>query len=111
MSTTSVKTRQDIIDELANKAWENDRFKQDLIRSPKETLAHHFGIGALPDNIKITVLEETPTQIYIVIPAKAVGTIHIPAGGTACRSDTHWTLVDPTEIDQGRPGEFKSPMK
>lgn len=54
------------------KAWKDAGFREALKNSPKETLAAelesiHSG-AKLPENLKITVVEESADHIYLVIP-------------------------------------------
>jgi hypothetical protein len=58
------------LSQLVAKCWADDTFKQALIADPKATLAA-AGFPA-PDHLTINVLENTPTHITIVIPAKPV---------------------------------------
>lgn len=54
------------------KAWQDAEFRQALESDPKGTLSRELEVfqpGAkLPENLKVTVLEETPEQLYLVIP-------------------------------------------
>jgi len=48
------------------KCWADEAFKQALIADPVATLRHE-GIE-LPAELRVTVLENTPSQIHLVIP-------------------------------------------
>jgi hypothetical protein len=58
---------------LIQKAWEDESFKQELLTNPKETIERELsqmvseGIN-IPANLNMTVLEETPNNLYLVIP-------------------------------------------
>lgn len=58
-------TREQII----QKAWEDDTFKQQLLQDPKAAIKDAFGVE-IPDNIEVTAVEETPEHGYLVIPPK-----------------------------------------
>lgn len=60
-----MKTRQEIM----ARAAEDSSFRNQLKSDPKGTLERELG-GTLPDNVKISVLEETPDQVYVVLPAQ-----------------------------------------
>lgn len=62
-----LKMRQELEAKFIAKAWEDEKFKQDLINDPKGTYAKAMGTP-LPDNIEVRVMEETPTTYYLVIP-------------------------------------------
>jgi len=46
---------------------ENPEFRQKLLDNPKTMLSKFLGL-ALPDEIKITLLENTPQQRYLILP-------------------------------------------
>lgn len=58
---------------LIQKAWTDEAFKQALLTNPKETIESELsqlvseGIN-IPANLNMTVLEETPNNLYLVIP-------------------------------------------
>jgi len=62
-----LKQRQELEAQFIAKAWEDDKFKQELLSNPKATFAKAMGTE-LPENMKIQVLEESPTNYYLVIP-------------------------------------------
>jgi hypothetical protein len=103
-----IKTREEVMNYISAKVMADDKFKKELINNPKLVLEREFNIGSLPEDVKVTVLEETPSQLYIVIPSKSI--IKTPANiGSACRADTHWWHKE-IEIDEGRPGELKDKL-
>tara|TARA_E500000178_G_scaffold356613_1_gene436073 strand:- start:8015 stop:8293 length:279 start_codon:yes stop_codon:yes gene_type:complete len=53
---------------IAARAAADSSFKSKLMANPEATLAEALG-APLPDGVKVTVLEETSSQAYIVIPA------------------------------------------
>jgi len=55
--------------EIMARAAEDQSFRDQLKSDPKGTLESELG-GSLPGNVKISVLEETPDQVYLVLPAQ-----------------------------------------
>jgi hypothetical protein len=53
--------------EIMARAAEDSAFRAQLKSDPKGTLERELG-GTLPGDVKINVLEETPTQVYLVLP-------------------------------------------
>ena len=58
-------TRQDVI----ARAIEDPEFRERLKSDPRGTIAREFG-EQIPDDVEITVLEETSRHAYIVLPAQ-----------------------------------------
>lgn len=54
--------------QIIKKAWEDPQFKQQLLDDPKGAIQQAFGID-VPADIDLTVVEETPTSYYLVIPS------------------------------------------
>lgn len=61
----SIGAREKII----AKAWRDSEFKRFLVEKPQETLFREFGF-VLPEGININVVEETPSDMYFVIPPR-----------------------------------------
>ena len=55
---------------LSEKATQDADFKAKLISDPKAVIAEETGTQ-LPDNLEITVLEESANQYYLVLPLEA----------------------------------------
>ena len=55
---------------LIEKAAQDADFKARLLSDPKAIIAEETG-GQLPDNLEITVLEESANQYYLVLPLEA----------------------------------------
>lgn len=55
--------------QIIKKAWEDPQFKQQLQDDPASALKEAFGLE-LPPDIKLNVVEETPSSYYLVIPSK-----------------------------------------
>jgi hypothetical protein len=64
-----LKQRQELEAKCIAKAWEDDKFKQELLSNPKAVFAKAMG-SPFPENVQLQVLEETPTNYYLVIPKK-----------------------------------------
>ncbi|WP_127495742.1 NHLP leader peptide family RiPP precursor [Paenibacillus glycanilyticus] len=58
-------TREQII----QKAWEDENFKQQLLSDPKTAIKDAFGVD-IPENFEISVVEESPEHFYLVLPPK-----------------------------------------
>ncbi|WP_127529518.1 NHLP leader peptide family RiPP precursor [Paenibacillus kobensis] len=63
MSLSSEQLQAQIIE----KAWGDPVFKQQLLDNPKEAILAVFGIE-IPADIQLTVVEETESSLYLVIP-------------------------------------------
>ncbi len=67
--------RKEFEQKLAEQAAADPAFKARLIADPAAVLSEELAKvtpgGAIPAGLTITVLEETPAQIYIVLPATA----------------------------------------
>jgi hypothetical protein len=63
------KTRKDLEAEIIAKAWEDEQFRQELISNPKKAIAKTLG-AKLAENLEIRVVQETPDNLYLVLPLK-----------------------------------------
>ena len=54
---------------LVAKAWNDDEFKQALLRNPKATVEKELG-KKLPDDVEIHVHEQTATKLHLVLTDK-----------------------------------------
>ena len=66
----SSETPQDqtVYEALIARAWADPAFRKALLSSPRETIARELG-AAIPPEVEIEVVEETPTRLYVVLPA------------------------------------------
>lgn len=64
---TSPTTKALIQNQVIQKAWENPEFRTLLLSDPKAALREAFGID-LPDHIRLTAVEESTDEFYLVIP-------------------------------------------
>jgi hypothetical protein len=61
-------SRRDVEDRLIEKARRDEEFHRALRADPKGTLGRELGV-TIPEGITVTVVEETPTSYYLVLPA------------------------------------------
>ena len=54
---------------LVEKALADESFRKKLLENPKACIAEEFGVS-VPESVEVTVLEETPSRIFLVLPAK-----------------------------------------
>ena len=57
---------------LLLKAAQDEAFREALIANPKETLSQHLGT-ALPTELRVNVVENSATELTLVIPPKLSG--------------------------------------
>jgi hypothetical protein len=62
-------SRNDVERILAERASRDEEFRAELLANPKEVIAREFGIGEMPEDLTINVIQETPYEIYIVLPS------------------------------------------
>lgn len=55
------------IQQLIEKAWSDPEFKQLLLANPKAAIKDLLDID-VPEDVEITVVEETANKYYLVIP-------------------------------------------
>jgi hypothetical protein len=66
-SKLALKTRKDLEIHLITRALKDESFRAELIANPKTVIEQEIG-SKLPDELEITVLEETDDTIYMVLP-------------------------------------------
>lgn len=70
--TNELKDRQDLINALIEKAWSDEKYKQRLINNPREVvnelLREEDPTFEIPEGCSVKVLEETQTELILVIP-------------------------------------------
>ncbi len=62
-------TRADFEAQLVAKAWQDENFKRELLNNPKAVFEREIGQKA-PESFEVTVVEETPNHLYMVLPVK-----------------------------------------
>lgn len=70
MATENKQTAEDIIEKIISEVWENEQFKNDLVKNPEATLEAFLG-KKLNSGKNIIVTDQTnPDNLYINLPAK-----------------------------------------
>lgn len=64
---TADSTRGELEQQVVERAARDSQFRKDFMTNPRETAEREFGV-AIPEGIDITVLEETPSSVYVVLP-------------------------------------------
>jgi hypothetical protein len=68
MTDATAPTRRDFEAKLIARASSDESFRERLKTDPHAAVAEETGM-TVPESVSIQVLEETPQQAYIVIPA------------------------------------------
>ena len=63
------QTRKDIEAHIIAKAWKDESYKQKLLSNSKGVIEQEFNIQ-LPKEVNVQVMEENPTSLYFVLPAR-----------------------------------------
>jgi hypothetical protein len=76
------------LEDIGLKASEDEAYKKALLMDPVKTVEARLK-AKLPKNLKITVLEEKPDELFIVVPHKGDGELseselEAVAGGGVC---------------------------
>ena len=61
------KSAETLLEYVRSKAMQDEAFKQSLLAEPKAILSEELG-QAIPENVQVTVVEETVDTRYLVIP-------------------------------------------
>jgi hypothetical protein len=69
MAEQAPRTLREVEAELVERTWKDQAFRQALLEDPKGTLQRELGVS-LPDEVSITVLEESPTNRYVIVPPR-----------------------------------------
>jgi hypothetical protein len=69
MAGQAPKTRRELEAELTRRAWQDEAFRRGLVDDPKGTLERELGVR-IPAGIALTVIEESPTSRYLVLPPR-----------------------------------------
>ena len=64
-----ITSRKQAEDLLVQKAAQDDAFRRELVENPSAAIGKVVGTQ-LPTDLKITVLEESSRQLYLVLPAR-----------------------------------------
>lgn len=68
MSDTTNARKQTEAQVIA-RAQQDSAFRQQLAQDPKGAIAREMGI-TLPDSVNVEVVEESPSKVYLVLPAQ-----------------------------------------
>jgi hypothetical protein len=73
MSEGRVASRESLHSRVIGKAMQDEAFRRELLARPRDVVSRELseltgGMRLTPD-IQVTAVEETPTQLYIVLPA------------------------------------------
>lgn len=68
MSSAPIISRRMAEEMLVLRAAQDDAFRKQLLTDPKGTIFEIFGFR-IPSDVRITVLEETSDEVYLVLPA------------------------------------------
>ena len=60
-------SRRDFEARLVARAWKDPAFRERLVQNPKKVYEEELGVKLAP-TVEIRVLEEGPTQLYLVLP-------------------------------------------
>jgi hypothetical protein len=63
-------TRGELLDKIVEQAQTNPEYYDQLMKDPRSLMERQLGT-AIPQNINVKVLEETPDTYYIVLPYTA----------------------------------------
>ncbi|WP_019503702.1 NHLP leader peptide family RiPP precursor [Pleurocapsa sp. PCC 7319] len=69
MSEQNTLNRNELEAKIIAKAWQDELFKQELLNNPKAVFSQETGYS-IPEEVEIQVVEESPTTLYMVLPAK-----------------------------------------
>jgi hypothetical protein len=83
--------REDLSRRLAERAARDPQFRQQLIDNPRQAVEEELGV-TVPGHVEITVLEEAPTQVYVILPPAA------PAGSGLSESDLNQVAAGTTPL-------------
>lgn len=62
------QARQSLEAQVLERAAQDPKFREELKQDPRATVARDFGVQ-VPTDIVVEVVEETPTKVYLVLPA------------------------------------------
>jgi hypothetical protein len=69
MQRDSNVSRRELEARLLDKAWKDAAFRRALLDDPKGTLERELEVR-VPEGFSLTVLEETPTSRYVILPPR-----------------------------------------
>ena len=71
MTDQPTSNRDALTGRIVDRATRDPQFRQNLLQDPKRTVEQELGVS-IPENIEIRVVEETPSTLYLVLPAQSI---------------------------------------
>lgn len=94
-------TRQEIASRVVRRAMEDDAFRARLVADADAAIADEIG-GPIPDGLKVTVLEETDDEMYLMLPRSTVETAEL--------ADEELDVAGGNPMFPGKPGGDLPPV-
>lgn len=69
MAESQMGPRDHINAEFTRRAWQDEEFRDELLRDPRGVVERELGVH-VPENIKISVHEETPDELHFILPPR-----------------------------------------
>lgn len=66
-------SRNDLEAQLLARAWKDSAFREKLVKDPRAAIRSIAGDVAGLDKLEISVVEEAPTRMFIVLPQRPKG--------------------------------------
>jgi nitrile hydratase alpha subunit len=101
MSSAPITSRRMAEEMLVQRAAQDDAFRKQLVTDPKTAIFEAFGFR-IPSDVRITVIEETSDEVYLVLPASCASAelaereLAMVAGGAELKdsaSSSKWTAL------------------
>jgi hypothetical protein len=102
MATSPITSRQEAEARLVERAARDEQFRSLLLSDPQTAARQELGVD-LPDSVRLHVMEESPADLYLVLPLKRAAFESLIAGDEL--SDTQLDYVSGGE-DQGVCGTY-----
>jgi len=67
--TIAAQKPEDLVTRIITKAWEEEAFKQALLKEPKATIERELEVE-LPDDLEIEIREESANRMCLVLPVR-----------------------------------------
>jgi hypothetical protein len=103
VATSPITSRQEAEARLVERAIQDEQFRSLLLSDPRTAARQELGVD-LPDSVRLNVMQESPSDLYLVLPLKRAAFQSIVAGDEL--SDTELDYVTGGE-DQGVCGTYQ----